>query len=1176
MEGLASFTSSWLQTLCTFAALFWLFARAYQVLAKPVDELVNLLGLEVPVAPIVSLAGIKADGCILHWKAPDPRGSVTGYKVQLNGIIVGEVTIQDTSIQVRHLQPNHYYTIRVIAVSPSNFHAASEPIRLRTRPAASEDYFEHACHSDDKNGAACDGHPGPAPSILPYKAFSEASTPTPSPPSMAREHSSQPHARRGTVQRRHSPASLDADEESDPPDTSRDEDSIEQLTAKFESLMRENEDIEKQIAEEEQEFQRARDSLLKQRDHLKQQLKDREDASRELKKQVASLERANATAQARRATQEKLLQQKQSERQKIRDDMKRWQREIGELHADVERMEREKCAYQETSAKQIVDMRNRHAEEQQTNRALDQAIREKGVQIKELEDRRKSEADERETGGRGYEEISENEQDRQAEERKDALLTQYNIYTRQLQQASYEVHQLREQLKFINQSRASQPQVFSPPGLDGATARPSTRRRRTDSIRNEAVSSTGFAIGSGPPFKGSMSSISPTFASPPPFFNVINGMTNYNATVPAAPSQSDIELIGPLGPMSPTAGSLLPSGLFDKEDDFKAKGNPFEENMEANYQGKGKERMQEDPSSHAEEEAGRRSTSPAERSTKSSVLPGHDGMPRFPGLGALGTLEQAVHSPTSPSSFHSPSPSVFASPRESAAHLSNLSTAEGGIESDRQSIRSTSGSYRTPSGGVLPGSTRFAQLFNLNRQRGKTIEDGPPLGSLKGSQSHSMPREDRLQDDAGQRRRGSHSYGTWGNLLSNPLGRSPGSSSKLAGGGESDSSPKSIATRKRAFNLFGPKADALPKGDGWPAFLGMDRPASPRPGSVRSFDRELPRPSSESVRKLGWAASMTTSPLNDAWSGMTATYSFSRHPSRRPSVQYSQPPGLAYNMPLPENDPHELSDLLHATSSPLQDPIGTHRPLPGSQTPSLNPAAPSFLSRFNLNRDKSDRSESSDKEAKKAEKAAEKAEKAEKKKREKANKSREKDRQQASSDDEPSAPQTPRAETPATADTSPSESRKSKDNRSISTANDSTYGDLDRTPSESLGSNVSMSAGVGSAGKESFMQKLSRKSSSTKFPFNKSGGLFSSSKRGSEGGFAPDTPDDDNEGVISKADSSQQGSPMLGSEKGEGGRGNRSSGLSWSSFKGKMGKKGDKAPSLSESFDSVDEGVEED
>ncbi len=231
----------------------------------------------------------------------------------------------------------------------------------------------------------------------------------------------------------------------------------------------------------------------------------------------------------------------------------------------------------------------------------------------------------------------------------------------------------------------------------------------------------------------------------------------------------------------------------------------------------------------------------------------------------------------------------------------------------------------------------------------------------------------------------------------------------------------------------------------------------------------------------------------------------------------------------------------------------------------MNPAAPSFLSRFNLNRDKSDKAESSDKEARKAERAAEKAEKAEKKKREKA-KSKEKDRQPSLSS-EPSAPQTPRAETPATAEVSPSESRKSKDNRSISTANDSTSGDLDHAPSDPLGGS-SLSA---SAGKESFMQKLTRKSSSTKFPFN-TGGLFSSSsKQSNRDSFTPDTTDEDSE-VASKADV-PQGSPMLGSEKGEKGKG---SGRSWGSFMGKMGKKGDKTPSLSESFDSVDEGVEDD
>jgi hypothetical protein len=60
--------------------------RAYQVLSKPVEELVALLGLEVPVAPVVSLAGIKADGVLLHWKPPDARASVLKYVIRINGI----------------------------------------------------------------------------------------------------------------------------------------------------------------------------------------------------------------------------------------------------------------------------------------------------------------------------------------------------------------------------------------------------------------------------------------------------------------------------------------------------------------------------------------------------------------------------------------------------------------------------------------------------------------------------------------------------------------------------------------------------------------------------------------------------------------------------------------------------------------------------------------------------------------------------------------------------------------------------------------------------------------------------------------------------------------------------------------------------------------------------------
>jgi hypothetical protein len=60
--------------------------RAYQVLTIPVEKLVQVLGLEVPGAPLVSLAGIKADGVLLHWKPPDQRTSVLKYVIRINGI----------------------------------------------------------------------------------------------------------------------------------------------------------------------------------------------------------------------------------------------------------------------------------------------------------------------------------------------------------------------------------------------------------------------------------------------------------------------------------------------------------------------------------------------------------------------------------------------------------------------------------------------------------------------------------------------------------------------------------------------------------------------------------------------------------------------------------------------------------------------------------------------------------------------------------------------------------------------------------------------------------------------------------------------------------------------------------------------------------------------------------
>lgn len=60
--------------------------RACLVLNKPIDELVNLLGFDIPVGPHVDLAGVKADGVVVHWKPSDERKSSTNrYEVQVNG-----------------------------------------------------------------------------------------------------------------------------------------------------------------------------------------------------------------------------------------------------------------------------------------------------------------------------------------------------------------------------------------------------------------------------------------------------------------------------------------------------------------------------------------------------------------------------------------------------------------------------------------------------------------------------------------------------------------------------------------------------------------------------------------------------------------------------------------------------------------------------------------------------------------------------------------------------------------------------------------------------------------------------------------------------------------------------------------------------------------------------------
>lgn len=1083
-----------------------------------------MLGLQVPVAPLVSLAGIKADGVLLHWKPPDQRASVLKYVIRINGIDIGDISPQETSITIENLLPDHHYTIRIATLSSSNFQAPSLPIRLRTLHAET-DHFYNPAHQRDQHAPTDDADFTPTPIIRPNKSLPDVVAPFVA-PAMTREHSNSISRRRPDMARRNSPASHTSAQ-----DALEGTDTIRQLTEKLDALRRELDDMERQIQDEDQEFVTQKAILLDKRDDKKAALKDKEDASRDLRKEVASLERQNAAAQAKRSQQEKILRQKEAERKKLKDDIAKWTRETVELREAAENIKNEQAEYEASSKERIQTARTKCEQELQANKCIEEAIREKGILIKSLEEERQTLEQGQEAGDApDGADNGEREEDNRWKMTLGLLQQQYAQAWTLFNEAERVNMEANNRFQYMQQRRMSQPQLFSgPPVSEMGPMRRNSPRARPLSMREGLLASGngGFVHTSSAPFNSIPATSSPSFATITPYFNPVNGMALPPRTYSTTFSQADLESLTGGAPMSPTAGALLPAGLFG--DDLGL----TEDEDELDY---GPPRASSlDPSPHLQH-----------------VLPG---------LGAPGTMNR-MRDPTSPVSPQSRPQSAFASPRASANDLQYFPNNENNIDSDRRSIQSTSSSFK-----INPQASRFGGLFGLNRARGKTLSDeGPALGSLKPSQSQSLPRQDFGLDGSGtSRRRGSHSEGAWYDSFirtkTQPV--------------ESPPSSQHVATRKRPFNMFGTK------GDPWlTSVLGLERPSSPRQGSTQSGEgMVLPRPSAESQTRFGWnvdAFGARSSPLGVDWSvGNTNTTSWSRMPSRRPSIQHGSSANLI-NEDLAHDD---VLDFPSNTRSPTQAPIGTRPqssashmpgypstaslpPIPPTPPTQLNPAAASF-NMFQLGKkteeDKAEKAKrtadkAAEKEAKKAEKAGKREERAKQVKAEKSEKAARRDNRYAASEAGDSRD-----------GISPQTSRMSRDTPSISTADIS-----EASPRESLERTLSHSASenTGSIGKESFMQKISRKGSSSQFLTFSKNALFSKSKSSE----VPGTPDeaDESGGFLSVGRNMESAgnSPNLGAPK------DKSSVLSWGSIK-RIGKK-DKTPSLHESIASEATGDEVD
>ncbi|KAH8682475.1 hypothetical protein BX600DRAFT_544843 [Xylariales sp. PMI_506] len=691
--------------LFTGGAILWLVHRAFQTLRKPVPELINILGVDVPDAPDVSLAGIRADAATLHWTRPRANRPVGKFLIQVNGVNVGESASQETAITVMGLKPDHFYNVRVIAVGHNNFQAGSRVIRLRTfskegRPELGDGRLPSNFVPDEQivqvigDGLDEEGVPrSPAASV------ETASIPNPSllstPPL-----SSAGVARRNTLTRKHSPSTASLDQPMKDAVVQDPDESLQKLGEKFETIRKEMEDIQAQIAKDEKEHKETMDELASEKKSKRKILKEKDDTTEKLKREMGSTDRAMRSTQQKKTQLEKRLKDKQNEHKKLHDEIAKWDKDMAQMLKRQGGFEQEKATIQDEGDERIKELEVDIGALQASLAHEEAELKEKGRELKEAENQRK-----KLPGGEESDEWY--EKDRQIRKEwefksRDLQRKLFLVNRRLRAQEEYE-NVLRSQLTTAQQSGlAFTYSQANSSGVDFELAIPSQLKRRSrnsTSMSNVAVPSpvASFALAErsyAPPSNFGVSrppTIPPGFTTPFPDFPDVTEPLN----------DESIRLLTGGAPLSPTATSLLPAGMLDMVDDELP--SPEARHVRQNTFGSG-------------------------------VSPDED-----------------AQSPVSSGRSLN-----ISSPHSSSQHLPFSQYA--GDNSERLSLRGEYGSASPHTPASQPANRGFNLLPWL--RSGKTSGEPPALGSLKPAQSQSMPRQSEDGDIATNKRRISLS-GPW-------------------------------------------------------------------------------------------------------------------------------------------------------------------------------------------------------------------------------------------------------------------------------------------------------------------------------------------------------------------------------------------------------------------------------
>lgn len=820
----------------------------------------------------------------------------------------------ETAITVTGLKPCHFYNVRVIAVGSNNFQAGSGVIRLKTYgrdgipELANGRVPSNFVREALSNGAMAESS-DESPSIRSHGVGIEAAALPEGTNTMTRESGGGVSGqRRNTGGRRHSPSNAAAEQAAQARAQAHEpEESMQELTEKFEAIRKETEEIASQIVKDTEEFKSQIHELTMERDEKRQTLKEKEDASESLKKEVRESERRNRQSQTRKGHKEKVLRDMQAERAKMQSDMKRWRKEIDDWKEERERWQEKKEEIMKEKQAIAEELRGTIRKRQNSVSGLEEEIREKGRQIEALKKERENLPGAQDDDESRARDAAEKQRDSEWTIKERDLTNQLSQHTVTLRAIKQEIDNYQIIYQNLMARQPSNPFMyqanssgvdFDPTGSQGTTKSRRTRNRKSrTNTRSSPIA--GFAITdsqypNASSYNDLNNTISPTFAQGPYF-----DLSNDTAMVPLSEqmsgmSEAEICALTAGAPLSPTATNLLPAELFNDDDP----------------------------------------PSPGAGSTRSF------GPALYGNIGSAALLENEPQSPISSSR----SPSLMSSPQASSHNLAKygVSSHDYSVDTDRQSLnspRAPFGPIGSPAGSdhAAPHRSFGKNLFTFSRQRGQTMqENGLALGSLKQGQSQSFPRSTEEPEAVPSR----HRRISLSTSFTIPSFLTRGSAVGDATEGNGPAPARNVARRRRGFNMFGSNGDE-------PSGIYPERdPSSPRPLSIASSD--LPRPSTDSA-PFGWGPALEgnainrNSPLATNWSVNVAPTNWSRNPSRRPSIQHGSTASLRGGIASDDDEFLPSESLAGQSSPPPVGVIGTrppssHKPV----TPKLNPAAPTF------------------------------------------------------------------------------------------------------------------------------------------------------------------------------------------------------------------------------------------